>query len=49
MTSKQGDKILWFQDGNYLPYWLMYLGRFHTEAPLHTTDHVSENNLIKRK
>ena len=32
------------QDGSYLPYWLVYLGRFHIEAPLYATDHVSENN-----
>ena len=32
------------QDGSYLPLWLVYLGRFHIEAPLYTTDHVSYNN-----
>ena len=25
-------------------YWLVYLHRFHMEAPLYTTDHVSGNN-----
>ena len=27
---------------NYLPYWLVYLSRFHIEAPLYTTNHDSE-------
>ena len=28
----------------YLPYWLVYLGRFHIEAPLYTMYHDSEHN-----
>ena len=28
---------------------LVYLGHFHIEAPLYTTDHVSENNFDPTK
>ena len=42
--KKKKKKKIQLHYGSYLPYWLVYLGRFHIEAPLYTTDHVSENN-----
>ena len=41
--SCSNRKKIRLQDGSYLPYWSVYLGCFHIEAPLYTTDHVSEN------